>query len=259
MFDYFLFVGFPYIAVALAVIVGIYRYFSDRYSYSSQSSQFLENRTLFWGSAPWHYGIISILLAHLLALLFPAQWAVILGAPVRLYVLEVTGLALALTTVVALGLLIVRRIRNPRVTTVTSPVDWVLLAMLLVQVSTGFLVALVYRWGADWYLRIAVPWLVSLFTLNPQIQYVAALPWLVKLHMLGGVLIIGVFPFTRLVHLITFPVTYLWRPYQVVVWLRDGRAAARSRKVGIASTGRQMAEPAVWERARGSALPPAKK
>ena len=80
--------------------------------------------------------------------------------------------------------------------------------------------ALFYRWGSDWFLHTAVPWLVSLVVLQPEIQYVTVLPWVVKLHMLTGFLIIALFPFTRLVHVLAFPITYLWRPYQVVIWNR---------------------------------------
>ena len=68
------FVVFPYIAVVLAVGVGLYRYFTNRFSYSSMSTQLLENRALFWGSGPWHYGIVLILVAHLLALVIPGFW-----------------------------------------------------------------------------------------------------------------------------------------------------------------------------------------
>lgn len=228
MLDVILFVAFPYIAVILAVLGGIYRYYTDRFSYSSLSSQFLENRTLFWGSVPWHYGVIIVLLAHLLALLFPAQWAALIGEPLRLYILEVTGLALALMATLGLVLLIVRRLGNARAFAVTSALDWVLLVALLAQVALGFWVALFYRWGADWYLHTAVPWLASLLTFNPQIQYVTVLPLVVKLHMLGGFVIIALFPFTRLVHLVTFPITYLWRPYQVVIWNRRVRAGNRT-------------------------------
>src|SRR3989304_8738693 len=110
--DFLILVAFPYVAVILAVAVGLYRYFFDRFSYSSISSQFLEKRTLFWGSVPWHYGIGLILVAHLLALLLPGPWAALLGAPVRLYVLEVTGLALAGMALIGLALLFVRRLTN---------------------------------------------------------------------------------------------------------------------------------------------------
>jgi nitrate reductase gamma subunit len=218
MFDFVLFVTFPYFAVVTAVWVGIYRYRNDRFSYSSQSSQFLENRLLSWGSAPWHYAILIILAAHFFALLIPRFWASLISAPIRLYILEVTGLALALTATVALCVLVYRRLTVPRVRAATSPADWLLLILLLSQVALGFWVALFFRWGADWYLHTAVPWMVSLLTFQPEIATVITLPWVVKLHFLGGFLLIAVFPFTRLVHAVTFPFRYLWRPYQVVVW-----------------------------------------
>lgn len=226
MLEVVLFVAFPYVAVVLAVLAGLYRYFSDRFSYSSFSSQFLESRELFWGSVPWHYGILLILLAHILAGLFPGAWGALLAEPLRLYVLEATGLALAVLTLLGLALLIVRRVGNPRARVVTSFMDWVLLMALFVQVGLGFWVALFYRWGAVWYLDTAVPWLASLFTFNPQIEAVVTLPWTVKLHMLGGFLIVLLFPFTRLVHVVTVPIGYLWRPYQVAIWNRKGRAEA---------------------------------
>ncbi len=223
MVDIVLFAAFPYVAVVLAVVVAIYRYSSDRYSYSSFSSQFLENRTLFWGSVPWHFGVIIILLAHLVALLVPGVWAGLIADPTRLYVLEVIGLALALAATAALVLLFIRRLFSRRIFVVSSTMDWVLLLVLMTQMALGFWVALFFRWGSDWYLHTAVPWLQSLATLDPETQFVTSLPWVVKLHMLGGFVIIALFPFTRLVHLVTFPITYLWRPYQVVIWNRRQR------------------------------------
>jgi len=220
MIDVVLFVVFPYVAVILAVTVSVYRYFNDRFSYTSLSSQFLEDRQLFWGSVPWHYGISIILLVHLLATLFPGVWTALVGAPVRLYVLEVTGLALTLVTMVGIGLLVLRRVRNPRLLAVTPVVDWVLLVALLIQVVLGFWVAFSYRWGSVWYLHTVVPWLASLVKFKPQPEYVTVLPLVPRLHILGGCLIVALFPFTRLVHLVALPITYLWRPYQVVIWNR---------------------------------------
>jgi len=225
MMDLILFGVFPYVAVALAVAVGIYRYAIDRYSWSSQSSQFLESKALYWGSVPWHYAILLILLAHLLALFFPSGWAVLLGRPVRLYFLEVTGLALGVTTVIALALLLVRRAMDARVAVVTSRIDWLLLVLLLVQVVSGVMIAFSLRWGGVWYLHTAVPWLRSLFILQPDVQYLAVLPGVVKLHAFNAFLLIAVFPFSRLVHVISVPLGYLTRPYQVVVWYRERNRA----------------------------------
>jgi len=64
MTDLMLFAVFPYVALALAIVVSFYRYATDRFSYSSLSSQFLENRVLFWGSVPWHYGILFVLTGY---------------------------------------------------------------------------------------------------------------------------------------------------------------------------------------------------
>ena len=225
MLDTALFVVFPYLAVAVAVGVGLYRYRAARFSYSSLSSQLLESRALFWGSVPWHYAILAILLAHLFAALLPGPWAALLGRPARLYVLEATGLALTATALVGLTLLVVRRARDRRVRVVTSAMDWCLLAALLVQVGLGFWVALGYRWGGLWYLHSVVPWLASLATFHPRPEFVQPLPLVVKLHIVGGFVVIGLFPFTRLVHLVTVPITYLWRPYQVVIWNRQPRQA----------------------------------
>jgi len=223
MTDMILFGVFPYVAVALMVGVGIYRYCVDRYSWSSQSSQFLESRVLFWGSVPWHYAILIILLAHFLAFLIPSGWAVVLGNPLRLYILEVTGLALGISTLIAVTLLIVRRSLNARVSAVTSAVDWLVLAALLLQVATGVYIAFTLRWGSVWYLHTASPWLWSLLKLDPQVHYLAALPTVVKLHAFNAFFIVALFPFSRLVHVVSVPLSYLARPYQVVVWYRERR------------------------------------
>jgi nitrate reductase gamma subunit len=92
--------------------------------------------------------------------------------------------------------------------------------VLLAQVALGMWVALGYRWGSDWYVHTAAPWVHSLFRLQPDVATVTVLPWVVKAHMLGGFVLLAMFPFTRLVHIVTYPITYLWRPYQVVIWNR---------------------------------------
>lgn len=225
MTDLILFGVFPYVAVALAVAVGIYRYTVDRYSWSSQSSQFLESRVLFWGSVPWHYAILLILLAHLLAVLFPAGWGVLLGRPIRLYFLEVTGMALGLSTVLAIVLLLIRRLTDARLAAVTTRIDWAVLVLLLLQVATGVYIAFTLRWGGVWYVHTATPWLRSLLTLQPEVQYLAVLPTVVKLHAFNAFLLVALLPFSRLVHALSVPLGYLARPYQVVIWYRERRTS----------------------------------
>jgi len=225
--DTFWFIAFPYLALVLAIGVGIYRYYTNRYSYSSLSSQLLENRKLFWGSVPWHYGITLILLAHLFAGLFPSAAGWILGGRIRLLVLELTGIALALFALFGLIVLIIRRLpMNSLARRVTSYMDGILLGFFLIQVVTGLGIAVFERWGSLWYLKTAVPWFWSLVKFHPEMSTVATLPGFVKVHFVIGFALILLFPFTRLVHLIMFPIYYLWRPYQVVIWNRRRRPAA---------------------------------
>lgn len=219
-----LFIVFPYVAVTLGVGVGLHRYFTKRYTYSSLSSQLLENRKLFWGSVPWHYGITLILLAHLLAWLFPGAAAAIFRNGTRLFIFETIGLALSFFAAMGVILLIVRRLpTESRARAVTSGMDWILLFALLVQVFTGIGIAVFDRWGSVWYLSTAVPWLWSLVKLHPDISTVIALPSLIQFHFVWGFLIVLLFPFSRLVHVFTIPLDYLWRPYQVVIWYKDPR------------------------------------
>jgi len=220
MTDYIFFIVLPYVSMILAIVVGLYRYFLDRFSYSSFSSQFFENKQLFWGSVPFHYGIVLILLAHLLAIVFPTFWSNLIGNQFRLYILEITGLALALFSIFGLVLLIIRRLIEPKVRYVSSTMDWLLLILLVIQMSIGFWIAFNYRWGSLWYLSSVVPWLLSLVKLNPKIDFIIPLPLIIKLHFILGFIIIGMFPFTRLIHIFTFPITYIWRPYQVYIWNR---------------------------------------
>ncbi len=224
-----LFVALPYVAWTLAILGGLYRYLTNRFSFSSLSSELLEKRTLFWGSVAWHYGIIPVLLAHLALALFPAAAIAVLGDPARRLVVEVVGLALGLFALFGLLALIVRRMpRRSLPRAVTSPMDWILLAVLLLQVASGVSIALFQRWGSMWYTGTAVPWFWSIATLRPDPSAVAVMPPLVRFHFATGFIVILLFPFTRLVHLVSVPLTYLWRPSQVVVWNRRPGA----RKIG---------------------------
>ncbi|HET9099142.1 MAG TPA: respiratory nitrate reductase subunit gamma [Acidobacteriaceae bacterium] len=231
--DNFLFIAFPYIAVILAIGVGIYRHARRPYTYSSLSSEILEKRKLFWGSVPFHYGLTLILLAHLLAALLPGVAGWLLGGQIRRLVLEVTGMALGLYTLFGLLVLIARRL-VPRslAHAVTSYMDGVLLFVLLIQIGSGIGIAFFDRWGGLWYLHTAVPWFWSLAILHPDISAVTQLSPFVKLHFVTGFVVILLFPFSRLVHLVMFPIQYLWRPHQVVIWhRRPGKAGAYSREI----------------------------
>jgi len=211
----------PYLAMAIFFVVTVQRYRQRAFTYSSLSSQFLENKHHFWASVPFHYGILAVLAGHVGAFLLPKVVLSWNAAPLRLYALEITGFALAVMTLVGLVNIIVRRLSNVKVRTVTTPADWFLYFLLFVQVVSGMGVAAFNGWGSSWFAASVVPWIWSLLSFNPDVSYVAAMPWLVKLHIVNAFLMIGFFPFTRLVHILVIPNPYLWRKTQVVLWNRD--------------------------------------
>lgn len=221
MWDYLFFIVLPYVAATLFIVVSIYRYVTDRFSYSSLSSQLLESDELFYGVVPWHIGIIGALTGHLIGFLFPKEVLWFNGVPVRLYILETTGLLFGLLALIGIVALMWRRIRMPRIRAVTSTVDTVVLVLLFVQVVLGVYTALFYRWGSSWYAASAVPYLRSLFLFQPDVEMIKPLPHIVKTHIINAFVLIAIFPFSRLVHMVSLPIEYLWRPYQVVIWNWD--------------------------------------
>ncbi|MDH3717145.1 MAG: respiratory nitrate reductase subunit gamma [Planctomycetota bacterium] len=221
--DVFLFVGLPYICLFTFFLMTIYRYRAQSFSYSSLSSQFLENENHFWAVVPFHYGILAVTAGHLIAFMIPRSVLVWNSHPLRLYILEITALIFGLLTLVGLVGIMLRRATISKIRRVTTVTDWILFAMLLVQTVSGVGMALFYPWGSSWFATNLSPYLWSIFTLQPDITYVVAMPHLVKFHIVLAFLTIGFFPFTRLVHVLVIPNPYLWRKPQVVRWYANRR------------------------------------
>lgn len=218
--DLLSFAVLPYVAIVLFLVGTIHRYRNETFTYSSLSSQLLENRQHFWAVVPFHYGIISVIAGHIVAFLVPRQILLFNSRPLRLYILEVSALIFGVTTLVSLLALIARRFTDSRVRVVTSRADWILFAMLVVQVFSGVYVAVFHRWGSAWFAASASPYLWSLLKLSPDIAVIGAMPLAVKVHIVNAWLVIAFFPFTRLVHILVVPNQYLFRKRQVVRWYR---------------------------------------
>ncbi|HLF59592.1 MAG TPA: respiratory nitrate reductase subunit gamma [Acidimicrobiia bacterium] len=212
-----LFVVLPYVAFTVAIVVSVIRWRRFPFTVSALSSQLLESRRLRWGSISFHWGIGIILIAHLAALVVPRGFELWNGESLRLYLLEGTGLAMGLWTLFGVVVLVSRRLGSPRIRAVTTPMDLVVLGVILLQVITGVWVAVGYRWGSIWGVAVLVPYVRSLITLQPQPELIAALPVILKLHVLSFFLFLILFPFSRLVHIVTLPLGYLTRPFQKVI------------------------------------------
>ena len=217
----FLFVAFPYVAVIVFVVGSAYRYRQKGFTVSSLSSQFLEGKKLFWGIIPFHIGVLVVLVGHLVAFLFPRTTLAWNSIPTRLIILEVTAFVFGLSMLVGLGALMVRRVTNPRIRAVTTKMDIAIELLLLAQVVLGCWIAIGFRWGASWFAADLSPYLWSLVTLAPETWPVFALPWVIKLHIVGAFAILFMVPFTRLVHFVVAPLHYIVRPYQLVLWNWD--------------------------------------
>jgi nitrate reductase gamma subunit len=220
-----LFMIFPYVSIFIALTVTGYRSLYRPFTISSLSSQLLERRKLYWGSISFHWGIVIILLGHLLALLFPRGLMLWNSVPVRLYLLELTGYGLGVWALAGLVILVWRRLSEGRIRAVSTWMDYLVLALLLVSAISGVITATAYRFGSYWFTAIFAPYLASIFTLRPQPALVASLPWVIQLHAFNFFLLLAVFPFSRLVHIITYPLGYLFRPWQIVVRVRKMRPA----------------------------------
>jgi nitrate reductase gamma subunit len=226
----FLFVAFPYTALVVFVVGVVYRYRQRGFTVSSLSSQFLEGNKLFWGSVPFHIGLLAVFLGHLIVFLLPEATLAWNSIPVRLIALEVTAFVFGLTVLVGLTSLMWRRLTNPRIRAVTTKTDIAIELLLLAQVVLGCWIALGFRWGSSWFAADLTPYLWSLVTLAPETAAVFALPWVIKLHIVGAFAILFMVPFSRLMHFVVAPLHYIVRPYQLVMWnwdrkvIRDPRA-----------------------------------
>jgi nitrate reductase gamma subunit len=221
--DLLLFAVLPYIAVAIAIVATFERYARHQSTVTSMSSQFLENRLHFWALVPFHAGILLVLLGHVIAFLIPSGVLAWNASPARLLVLESLGLTGGLLAAGGLLATIVRRLRIAPLRRGTHAVDWVVYGVLALQLSGGVLIALVYPWGSSWFAAAAVPYLRSLVVLQPDVPLAAAMPVLAQLHIVGTWLLVALFGFSKLVHVIAVPNSYLWRAPQVVRWHPSGR------------------------------------
>ena len=223
-----LFAAFPYVAVAVLLLGSIYRYTQSGYKVSSLSSQFLEGKKLFWGSQPFHWGLLVLFFGHLIAFLFPSAVLAWNGEPVRLLILEISSFAFAILALTGLVLLIKRRLTTRTLLMVSNRMDLVVYTILLTQIISGMWVAFFLRWGSSWFASALTPYLRSIFSFSPDIAAISEAPLAIQIHVISAFAIITIIPFSRFMHFLVAPVDYIWRRYQVVIWNWNRRAIRQS-------------------------------
>jgi nitrate reductase gamma subunit len=223
----FLFGVLPYIALAVMVVGSIIRYDREPYTWRTGSSQLLRRKQLMWGSVLFHVGVLFLFMGHFVGLLTPhSLYQYVISAETKQMVAIVAGSIAGLVCFVGLVLLMHRRFFDARVRQTSTFSDNAILIILFVQLLLGLATVpfSLAHGDAEVMLRLSA-WAQGIFTFRPGIaNYVAGLDWPYQVHLVLGMLIFLLFPFTRLVHMLSAPIRYVWRPgYQVV----------RSRKLGV--------------------------
>jgi nitrate reductase gamma subunit len=208
--DLLAFVAFPYFCLAFFVVGHAYRYITDRYAWNSHGSELIEKSTLFYGSYLFHIGILGTLAGHAGGLLIPQSLYDMVGIDAAAhtvlahYVGRVVGLAAFLGVLILLG----RRILIRRIRLMTTPTDFAILVGL--AVVTGFGTYAVF-FGGFHVLDTIAPWIRGILTLQPNPALMAEVPLAYKLHILSAFGLLAFSPFTRLVHIWSVPVFYIFR------------------------------------------------
>jgi nitrate reductase gamma subunit len=226
-----LFGYYPYVALAVLAIGSVLRFDREQYTWRTGSSQLLRRKQLVLGSVLFHVGILLIFVGHLVGLLTPIViWDALGVTHSAKQMLAIVAGGVAGVICLAGGLLLLhRRLFDARIRATSSFGDTAILALLLAQLCLGLAtipISLQHRDGAE--MVKFMSWAQGIFTFQPgAANYVADAHWIFKAHLTLGLTIFLVFPFTRLVHMLSAPVWYLnRRGWQIV---RSKRlAAARS-------------------------------
>lgn len=220
MWANFFFVIFPYICLSVFVVGHIWRYKHDQFGWTTRTSQLMESKWLAWGSPLFHFGALFVILGHIGGLLIPREWTRAIGISDHFYhnmAVSVGSLAgVALTA--GLVILLVRRfIYSDRVKVYNTGWDYVMYFLLSAAIFIGMWQTIsINIFGAGFEYRGSVSiWFRQIFYFSPDPTLMLQAPFLFQLHAIVGILILAVWPFTRLVHVWSVPVAYLARPYIV--------------------------------------------
>ena len=229
-FHNFVFGIYPYIALTIFLLGSLIRFDRDQYSWKSDSSKLLRKGQLRWGSNLFHIGILFLFGGHTVGLLTPHfMYEPFITAEQKQLVAVTAGGIAGVICFIGLTLLLHRRIFDDRIRLTSHRTDLGILIILWVQLVLG-LITLPYSFGhKDAGVMLALAdWAQRIVTLRPDAAGLVALDWPYKVHLVLGMTIFLLFPFSRLVHVWSGfgTLAYVFRPYQVV----------RSRKLGLKSS-----------------------
>lgn len=216
----FLFVVYPYICLAVFLMGSLARFDRDQYTWKSDSSQMLRKRGMGWASNLFHAGILFLFVGHTVGMLTPHAVYEHFISPANKQMLAIVAGGIAGTACfIGLSMLIWRRMTDPRIRLTSHRTDLAILWILWVQLSLGLITLPFSLSHADGTVMLVLSdWAQRIVTFNPDATGLVALAWPYKVHMVLGMTIFLLFPFSRLVHVWSglASVFYVFRPYQVV-------------------------------------------
>ncbi|NCT84563.1 MAG: respiratory nitrate reductase subunit gamma [Comamonadaceae bacterium] len=216
----FLFVVYPYICLAVFLMGSLARFDRDQYTWKSDSSQMLRKRGMGWASNLFHAGILFLFVGHTVGMLTPHALYEHVISPANKQMLAIVAGGIAGTACFAgLSMLIWRRMTDPRIRLTSHRTDLAILWILWVQLSLGLITLPFSLSHADGTVMLVLSdWAQRIVTFNPDASGLVPLAWPYKVHMVLGMTLFLLFPFSRLVHVWSglASVFYVLRPYQVV-------------------------------------------
>ena len=216
----------PYVALTLFVLGHLWRYRYDKFGWTTRSSQLYESRLLRIGSPLFHFGILVVIIGHVIGLLIPKQWTYAIGISQHAYHVQalVLGTIAGAATLIGVCLLIYRRRTNGPVYSATTLNDKVMYVVLVAAIVAGLATTLMGAGvvGEHNYRDTVSPWFRSIWILQPRGELLVEAPVSFQIHTLIGLVLFAIWPFTRLVHAFSAPVGYLFRPY--IVYRSRGEA-----------------------------------
>ncbi len=223
MTNYLLFGAYPYIAVAVMIIGSWARYDREQYTWKAGSTQILNSKGMRVGSNLFHIGVLFIIFGHFFGLLMPESiYHYVISTPDKQLLAMVSGGFFGILAFIGMTMLLKRRLGDPRIRASSNRSDLMVLVLLYAQLILGLLSIFVSAGHMDGSVMVLLAtWAQSIVTLQPAAaaEAIAGVHIIYKLHVLLGMTLFVVFPFTRLVHIASgfaAPIKYLTRNYQIV-------------------------------------------
>ena len=210
----------PYVTLAVVILGSWWRYRYDKFGWTTRSSQLYESRLLRIGSPMFHFGILVVIVGHLIGLVIPESWTRAIGLSEHAYHVQavVLGTIAGLATLIGILLLVYRRRSTGPVFLATARNDKLMYLVLVAAIVTGLCATALGSGVVDEpynYRESVSVWFRSIWMLQPRGDLMAGAPVYFQLHVLIAQALFCLWPFTRLVHAFSAPVAYLFRPYIV--------------------------------------------